>query len=35
VGTGILRRKIDDDHTHPRYILTKVSVGYLLAKQTN
>jgi DNA-binding response OmpR family regulator len=29
------RRKIEDDHTHPRYILTKVGVGYLLANQSS
>jgi DNA-binding response OmpR family regulator len=31
VNINRLRRKIEDDHTHPRYILTKVGVGYLLA----
>jgi DNA-binding response OmpR family regulator len=33
VNINRLRRKIEDDHTHPRYLLTKVGVGYLLAKQ--
>jgi DNA-binding response OmpR family regulator len=31
VNINRLRRKIDDDHTHPRYLLTKVGVGYALA----
>jgi DNA-binding response OmpR family regulator len=31
VNINRLRRKIEDDHTRPRYILTKVGVGYLLA----
>ena len=31
VNINRLRRKIEDDHTHPRYLLTKVGVGYLLA----
>jgi DNA-binding response OmpR family regulator len=35
VNINRLRRKIEDDHTHPRYILTKVGVGYLLANQAN
>jgi two-component system KDP operon response regulator KdpE/two-component system response regulator VicR len=26
-----LRRKIELDPTHPRYLLTKTGVGYLLA----
>jgi DNA-binding response OmpR family regulator len=30
VNINRLRRKIEDDHTHPRYILTKVGIGYLL-----
>ena len=30
-----LRQKIEDDHTHPRYLLTKSGVGYVLAKQPN
>jgi DNA-binding response OmpR family regulator len=33
VNINRLRRKIEDDHTHPRYLLTKVGVGYLLANQ--
>jgi DNA-binding response OmpR family regulator len=32
VNINRLRRKIEDDHTHPHYLLTKVGVGYLLAK---
>jgi DNA-binding response OmpR family regulator len=32
VNINRLRRKIEDDHTHPRYLLTKVGIGYLLAK---
>jgi DNA-binding response OmpR family regulator len=35
VNINRLRRKIEDDHTHPRHILTKVGVGYPLAKQAN
>jgi two-component system, OmpR family, KDP operon response regulator KdpE len=35
VNVNRLRRKIEDDHTRPRYILTKVGVGYLLANQPN
>jgi DNA-binding response OmpR family regulator len=31
VNINRLRRKIEDDHTRPRYLLTKVGVGYLLA----
>ena len=31
VNINRLRRKIEVDHTHPRYILTKVGIGYLLA----
>ncbi len=31
VNINRLRHKIEDDHTHPRYLLTKVGVGYLLA----
>src|SRR6266699_1302433 len=31
VNINRLRRKIEADPTHPRYILTKVGVGYLLA----
>jgi DNA-binding response OmpR family regulator len=33
VNINRLRRKIEDDHTHPRYLLTKVGIGYLLAHQ--
>ena len=33
VNINRLRRKIEDDHTHPRYLLTKVGIGYLLANQ--
>jgi DNA-binding response OmpR family regulator len=33
VNVDRLRRKIEDYHAHPRYLLTKVGVGYLLAKQ--
>jgi DNA-binding response OmpR family regulator len=33
VNSNRLRRKIEDDHTHPRYLLTKVGVGYLSANQ--
>jgi two-component system, OmpR family, KDP operon response regulator KdpE len=35
VNVNRLRRKIEDDHTRPRYLLTKVGVGYLLANQPN
>jgi DNA-binding response OmpR family regulator len=31
VNINRLRRKLEDDHTQPRYLLTKVGVGYLLA----
>ncbi len=31
VNINRLRHKIEDDHTHPRYLLTKTGVGYLLA----
>jgi len=31
VNINRLRRKIEADPTHPRYLLTKVGVGYLLA----
>ena len=31
VNINRLRHKIEEDHTHPRYLLTKVGVGYLLA----
>jgi DNA-binding response OmpR family regulator len=33
VNINRLRRKIEDDYTHPRYILTKVGIGYLLTNQ--
>jgi DNA-binding response OmpR family regulator len=33
VNVNRLRRKLEADHTHPRYILTKVGIGYLLATQ--
>jgi DNA-binding response OmpR family regulator len=33
VNINRLRRKLEDDHTHPRYLLTKVGIGYLLATQ--
>ncbi len=35
VNINRLRRKIEDDHTHPRYLLTKVGIGYLLASHPN
>jgi DNA-binding response OmpR family regulator len=35
VNINRLRQKIENDHTHPRYLLTKVGVGYLLANQPN
>ena len=31
VNINRLRRKIEADPTHPRYLLTKVGIGYLLA----
>ena len=31
VNVNRLRRKLEVDHAHPRYILTKVGIGYLLA----
>ena len=31
VNMNRLRRKIEPDHIHPRYVLTKVGIGYLLA----
>jgi DNA-binding response OmpR family regulator len=31
VNVNRLRRKLEADHTNPRYILTKVGIGYLLA----
>lgn len=33
VNVNRLRRKVEADPTHPRYILTKVGIGYLLAAQ--
>ena len=33
VNINRLRRKIEADPMHPRYLLTKVGVGYLLAAQ--
>jgi DNA-binding response OmpR family regulator len=33
VNINRLRRKIEADQTHPRYLLTKVGIGYLLAAQ--
>ncbi len=33
VNINRLRRKIEDDPTHPRYLLTKVGVGYLINAQ--
>ena len=34
VNMNRLRRKIEVDPTHPRYLLTKTGVGYLLASQS-
>jgi len=33
VNVNRLRRKLESDPAHPRYILTKVGIGYLLAAQ--
>ncbi len=33
VNINRLRRKLEHDPAHPRYILTKVGIGYLLAAQ--
>lgn len=33
VNINRLRRKIEPDPTHPRYLMTKVGIGYLLASQ--
>jgi DNA-binding response OmpR family regulator len=33
VNINRLRRKLEPDPVHPRYILTKVGIGYLLAAQ--
>ena len=35
VNVNRLRRKIEPDPAHPRYILTKVGIGYQLASTTN
>jgi DNA-binding response OmpR family regulator len=35
VNINRLRRKLEPDPAHPRYILTKVGIGYLLAAQPN
>lgn len=35
VNINRLRRKIESDPAHPRYILTKVGIGYLLAPQAD
>jgi DNA-binding response OmpR family regulator len=35
VNVNRLRRKLEVDPAHPRYILTKVGIGYLLAAQPN
>lgn len=33
VNINRLRRKIEDDPTHPRYVLTRPGIGYLLAAE--
>ncbi len=33
VNINRLRRKIEPDYTHPRYIVTKVGIGYMLPAQ--
>ncbi len=33
VNINRLRQKLEDEHTHPRYLLTKSGVGYLLANR--
>lgn len=33
VNINRLRRKLEPDYTHPRYILTKVGIGYMLPAQ--
>jgi DNA-binding response OmpR family regulator len=33
VNINRLRRKLEDDPAHPRYLLTKVGIGYILATQ--
>jgi DNA-binding response OmpR family regulator len=35
VNINRLRRKIEPDATHPRYIMTKVGIGYLLSAHPN
>ena len=35
VNVNRLRRKLEADPAHPRYILTKVGIGYLLAPQSD
>ena len=35
VNINRLRHKLEPDPTHPRYILTKVGIGYLLAAQAD
>ncbi len=35
VNINRLRHKLEPDPTHPRYILTKAGVGYLLATPRN
>ena len=35
VNVNRLRRKIEPDPAHPRYILTKVGIGYQLANTAN
>ena len=33
VNVNRLRHKLEHDPAHPRYILTKVGIGYLIATQ--
>ena len=33
VNVNRLRHKLEPDPAHPRYILTKVGIGYLIATQ--
>jgi DNA-binding response OmpR family regulator len=35
VNINRLRRKVEPDSTHPRYIMTKVGIGYLLAAHSD
>ena len=35
VNINRLRRKLELDSSHPRYILTKVGIGYYLSTQSN